>query len=274
MAESEARAQSAAEGFTHKISSLEARLHEWKATLEVRPLETPSDSPSSRMVSPMKTGTRTADRLSPSEFLSPLRQRPFRHGGAVDSELDSRPNSPGTPPYIDPGFPPSAADALSSHHATEADVTIEEIKNSIAALDARSAPGCESASDPRHLQMLMKSVECYETLKALHIQAEDEYNAAARILIDAAEGNRLKMVARVEHYQRKLEQVTSLYTRIKLKLVNERLEYREELESMRLRLLNADGNIAGDGDSFDSDDGDGSSEGSITFSIFTDTIED
>jgi len=121
-------------------------------------------------------------------------------------------------------------------------------------------------------------VACYDTLKMLHRQAEDEYNAAARILIDAAEANRTKMHARVEQYQRKAEQATSLYSKLKVKLVNERLEYREELESLRLRLLSGSAHI--EGDSFDSDGSRNPSPKSThsdsrsQFSVLTDTLED
>jgi len=148
-----------------------------------------------------------------------------------------------------------------------------EIRAILAAADVVSAkPASELES------LLRQSVASYDTLKALHLQAEHEYNAAARILIDAAEANRVKLHTRMAQCQRKLDQTTALYSKIKVKLVNERLEYREELENLRLRLLSGSAHI--EGDSFESDDSfqpspnSSRSDSPSTFSVLTDQLED
>lgn len=149
-----------------------------------------------------------------------------------------------------PGFSAVAnPDFLSAEEVAQAEQTMNAIRAALPHLLVRTAsltsgtPGSgtflteDESADERVLDLLKQSVGCYDSLKQMHRQAEEEYNAAAHILIETAEANRLKLNARVEHYKRKLDLMGGMYSKLKVKLVNERLEYREELENLRLRLL-------------------------------------
>ena len=88
------------------------------------------------------------------------------------------------------------------------------------------------ASQPRaHVEELLNQrVAVFDSLKALHLKAEDEYNQAARILIESVKANHEKL-------NKSLAKARSENSKLKHQLVHERLASREELESLRLRLL-------------------------------------
>jgi len=215
--------------------------------------------------------------LAASAFLSPLRRRrPTTAAAASGSELDSPGSDSDVAASFSTAMPLASSPAThrASEESSQADERMAEIKAALGAgpLAARGVDvdGAEG--------LLRQSVACYDTLKVLHLQAEDEYNAAARILIDAAESNRVKLSTRAAQCQRKLDQTTALYSKLKLKLVNERLEYREELENLRLRLLS--GTATAEGESFDSDGSFRPSPNSSrstspsTFSVLTENLVD
>lgn len=285
LAESLSKSQTLSNRHTRNVSALESQVAALKASLEARPLETPG-SRSSLLSSGrhMMSGS-YVEPLSTSTYLSPLRRATIRvahspRGSEFDDTPERKTSIAALSPFETPGFEEGDQPALSSEDAAQADVQMAEIRSALPALSkSGNGEGGDNQVDAMTAsQLLHKSVACYDTLKMLHRQAEDEYNAAARILIDAAEANRTKMHARVEQYQRKAEQATSLYSKLKVKLVNERLEYREELESLRLRLLSGSAHI--EGDSFDSDGSRNPSPKSThsdsrsQFSVLTDTLED
>ena len=158
---------------------------------------------------------------------------------------------------------------------------LDKVKSGKVSMQVETSLVSSNANEEQKwIDLLRHTVTSYDTLKILHHQAEEEYNAAARILIDTAEANRIKLHARIIHYQNKLEQTSAMYTKLKVKLVNERLEYREELEALRLRILS--GNMDMEGESFNSDgttfnpspNSSTHSDSPSQFSIHTDIMED
>ena len=286
LAESLSKSQVLSNRYTRNVSALESQVAALKASLEARPLETPGSRSSLLSSGRQMLSGSHVEPLSTSAYLSPLRRATIRVAYSPrGSEIDDTPERKSSAvaalsPFETPGFEEGDQPALSSEDAAQADVQMAEIRSALPALSKSGDGdrGNNQAEATTALQLLHQSVACYDTLKMLHQQAEDEYNAAARILIDAAEANRTKMHARVEQYQRKAEQATSLYSKLKVKLVNERLEYREELENLRLRLLSGSAHI--EGDSFDSDGSRNPSPKSTysdsrsQFSVLTDTMED
>ena len=244
----EAQGQAASTAFSRKLAALESKLEGMKAALDSRVAASPalSASPSRSQRTPTRTSSSSSSSSSVT-FMSPPRQS--RLGQNAKSEVDS-PARPSPGMFETPGFSAVAnPDFLSAEEVAQAEQTMNAIRAALPHLLVRTAsltsgtPGSgtflteDESADERVLDLLKQSVGCYDSLKQMHRQAEEEYNAAAHILIETAEANRLKLNARVEHYKRKLDLMGGMYSKLKVKLVNERLEYREELENLRLRLL-------------------------------------
>ena len=246
---SEAQGQAASVSFSRKLTALESKLEGMKAALDSRVAASPAlgASPSRGQRTPTRSGGSSSSSSSVT-FMSPTRQTITRPGQDMRSEVDS-PTRPSPGKLETPGFSTVAnPDFLSVEEVARAEETMDTIRAALPALLARTAstsgtPGSgtflteDESAEQRVVDFLKQSVSCYDTLKQMHRQAEEEYNAAARILIDTAEANRIKLNSRVEHYKRKLDLMGGMYSKLKVKLVNERLEYREELENLRLRLL-------------------------------------
>lgn len=227
LSESELNARVAVDAHTRKIEGLLATLTAMQNTLEAR-ISSPDLTLADERPDLSSTSAATGESTAP--FTPPrLAGSPRFLEQSEQSETDGGPGqsvAPDTPGFaaVESSLHPNAEDL------SRVDASIAELRASMYEEGSES-----SASDL--LGKLTRCFACYADLKALYLRCEDEYNNAARILVNKAESSGTKLRGRNDELAKLLDSSRSTSRFLKMKLVVERAKYREDLENLQLRLL-------------------------------------